>query len=116
LDSQLHAVIHTDAVGRALEDVLRSQNNAAEAQESLGALGEFLLTDLFTDRGNSGGGHFNSDGQLIGNLRGRHRKSPIFGHIEPDFFVFPFASLLDYEEYQAVAFVRLPVCIVDVTQ
>jgi hypothetical protein len=32
LDSRLHAVIHTDAVGRALEDVLRSQNNAAEAR------------------------------------------------------------------------------------
>jgi hypothetical protein len=44
LDSQLHAVIHTDAVGRALEDVLRSQNHAAEAQESLGALAQFLYS------------------------------------------------------------------------
>jgi hypothetical protein len=56
---------------------------------------EFLLTEDFTDPGDSGGGHFNSDGQLIGNLRGTHRKSATFGHIEPDFFVFPFASLLD---------------------
>jgi hypothetical protein len=44
LDSHLHAVIHTNAVGRALEDVLRSQNNAAEAQESLEALAQFLYS------------------------------------------------------------------------
>jgi hypothetical protein len=42
LDSQLHAVIHTDAVGAALNDMLASKSTASDAQASLEALGEFL--------------------------------------------------------------------------
>jgi hypothetical protein len=44
LDSQLHAVIHTDAVGEALEAMLANQASAAEAQESLEALAQFLYS------------------------------------------------------------------------
>jgi hypothetical protein len=42
LDSQLHAVIHTHAVGAALEAMLASKSTAAQAQESLAALAEYV--------------------------------------------------------------------------
>jgi hypothetical protein len=42
LNSQLHAVIHTNRVGSALEEMLLTKSTAAEAQASLEALGEFL--------------------------------------------------------------------------
>jgi hypothetical protein len=42
LDSQLHAVIHTNAVGAALNDMLASKSTAAQAQESLAALAEYV--------------------------------------------------------------------------
>jgi hypothetical protein len=44
LDSQLHAVIHTNAVGAALNDMLANQASAADAQESLEALAQFLYS------------------------------------------------------------------------